>query len=682
MNDLLLWPTLGGALALVTAAFLVLQLLKKSRGQATVVDLARTIRSGANLILRRQLAAVGLLALLLLAVGAALDLIWPGHFPSLWRMGVAFVTGVLCMGLACSAGLSASIRSNSRVAEAARQEGINGALEVAIGGGAVMGLSAIGFSLIGLTMVFYFLHERLSIITAYALGISAAALIFRLSGGLFAKGADIGADLVGRLEAGFPEDDVRNPATAADHVGDFLGDVIGLGADLMDSYVETILACMIVAMSIKYYSPAARAGTVMLPLIIATLGVCASIISILFIRNFVTNDPQKGLMAGTIMATGLTVIGSWFIVEHFVADPSGDLRRTIHTRLNVFLCLMVGFVSSAIVCFFAEFHTSLKYWPSRRVAERCQFGPSLGIVEGMRVGMSSSAVSVLVLVAGLTLSYHWAGLFGLTLSAFGMVAIAGMIITVNSYCPIADSADGIAEMAHMDRSVRDIVESLHSVGNTASAVGKGFASFSSALAALALLIAFLRVTEIKSAALSLSNPGVLAGLFLGGMFPYYYGSLLLRAVGVSASATMEEIRRQFREIPGIKEGKIKPDYRTCVAVIGRRALSGMLLPAFLAIALPIVVGLAIGREALAGLLVGALLSGLMLSLQMVHAGGAMDSAKHYIEEGFFDGKGSETHKAALLGDTVGDAFKDVVGPSMNILIKLLCVVALVIAPLL
>ena len=679
--DLAFWPLGGGILALLAALLFWMDVVKKDRGTARMQELSKAIRAGARSFLIHEYIYTSVLIILVFVLFTTAGFI---HATSVmnWRTGIAFLTGALCTGLAGYVGMAIATRANSRAAEAACQEGLSGALQVAISGGGVMGLGAVGLSLIGLSLIVLIFHARLPIISAYALGASLVALMVRLSGGIYTKGADIGADMIAKAEPGFSEDDARNAAAIADKVGDNVGDVMGLGSNLIESFVEAMIASMVIAMTLKFKAPQIRSEMIMLPLMIASLGGVATIVAIAYLRLFVRSHPLQGLAKGTIIAGLLTILGTWLLVDKLGAGHLEEIKSQAYAKSGIFESLVTGFVAGLIICFFSDYYTSFRYRVTRRIAERSQFGVALTVLEGMSVGMRSCVIPGLALAGSIVLAYQQSGLYGIALASFGMLVTIGMMILMGTYGPIIDNAGGIAEMTHQERSVRDIFHNLNLVGNTTASVSKGFATFSASMVSLALLAAYVRTAEISLSSLALNNPKFLAGLLVGGMFPYYFSSLLFRAVGVSATAMIDEVRRQFRELPGIREGQVKPDYARCVELAIDKAFKAMLLPAAMAIVLPLAVGFGLGRDMLAGVLIGSLLCGLMLGFQMVNSGCALDNAKKYIEEGFYGGAGSEAHKAAAMGDTVGDCFKDTIGPSLNILIKLMCVIALVIAPLL
>ena len=679
----MIWiPIVASLIALIMVVLLAIDVRRKPQGNATMVEISLAIQTGAKAFLKREYSYIAIFVAAICVVFIAIQY-WKPDVGIDWRTAAAFVAGAVASLTAGYIGMSIATQANARTAQAAQDGGVSGALSVAITGGGVMGMAVVGVALLGLCIVFVLSGGETNIVNGYAMGASLVALFARSGGGIYTKGADMGADLVGKLEAGIPEDDPRNAATIADNVGDNVGDVAGLGSDLMESYVEAMIAAVAITSSALIFSgsdpDSARADMVMIPFMIASVGILASIVGILYIRVFSKGNPQSALMRGTYVAGILTIVGTYFVVRQLGSDFTAD--EVDYQRNGIFISTIIGVVSGTIIGFVSEFFTSAKYFPTRRIAANCESGPALTITEGLSVGMASCAIPTLVLAVAILLSYNQAGFYGVALAAFGMLATTGIIVSVDSYGPIADNAGGIAEMSHLDRSVREITDNLDSVGNTTAAMGKGFAIGSAAFAALGLLVAYMAVADVQSA--ELSDPKVLAGLLIGGMFPYFFSSTLFRAVTKSAFAMIEEVRRQFREIPGIMEGKAKPDYARCVTIATDGAIRGMLLPGGLAIVMPLAVGLSpLGKEGLTGVLVGALISGLMIGIQMANSGGALDNAKKYIEEGHHGGKGSDAHKAAIIGDTVGDPLKDTVGPSINILIKLMCVISLVFAPLL
>jgi K(+)-stimulated pyrophosphate-energized sodium pump len=601
------------------------------------------------------------------------------------KTAICFVIGAFVSALAGYIGMSIATRSNARTAEAARSKGLSGALDVAVSGGAVMGMSVVGLALIGLCVVYILFREPVYI-NGYAMGASLVALFARSGGGIFTKGADMGADLVGKVEAGIPEDDPRNPAVIADNVGDNVGDVAGLGADLLESYVEAIIASIAIAFSLTLTRGAVDAyitgdqymALTMIPFLIAAAGIFSSILGVIYVKASGGKNAQSVLMNGTYIAAGLTILASAGIVWKF-GVPFSDMFGS-YGKMGPFWASLAGIISGIMVGFASEYYTSKEYSPVKKLAESSESGPAITVTGGMAVGMMSTTLPIIVLAIAVIVSYKLSGMYGVALASLGMLATTGMIVSVDSYGPVADNAGGIAEMAELPGEVRDITDNLDAVGNTTAAIGKGFAIGSAAFAALSLVTAFLGSANLLGG-VSLTDPIVMAGLLIGGMLPFLFSSLLFGSVSKCAFEMIAEVRRQFKEIPGLMEGTAEPDSTTCVDISTRSAIKGMLVPGTIAILAPVVMGFILGPQGLAGMLIGALIVGVMLGIQMANSGGAMDNAKKYIEEGNVGGKGSEAHKSAVIGDTVGDPLKDTVGPSINILIKLMAVISLVLAPL-
>lgn len=668
-------PVLSGLLGMAFVAFLVWDVLRKSPGNEAMVRISRSVQEGARAFLKREYSYVSILVLIV-AVLIALTPILTGNpdLPLGWRTSVAFVIGAVVSALAGYVGMSIATRANARTTQAAVDGGVRGALGVAVSAGSVMGMSVASMALLGLAFVYWIFREP-PIVNGYAMGASLVALFARSGGGLFTKGADMGADLVGKVEANIPEDDPRNPAVIADNVGDNVGDVAGLGADLLESYVESIIASMALAAALVAGASVSR--TLMLfPLHIAGAGLLASILGILFVRGVGRRNPQAALMGGTYVSAGLTALASFFIIR--AAGVSFEIAGRTYGVLGPFFATLAGIASGVIVGLVSEYFTSSKYRPVRQLAESSQTGPAITVTGGTAVGMASTAVPVIVLGVSIVIAHHFAGMYGIAMAAFGMLATTGMVVAVDSYGPVADNAGGIAEMAKLDPGVRKITDNLDAVGNTTAAIGKGFAIGSAAFAAIGLLSAYMVSARIDVA--DMIDPKVMAGLLVGGMLPFLFSSMLFGAVSKVAFQMIDEVRRQFREIPGLLNGDVMPDSATCVDISTKGAIAGMLKPGIMAIVVPVAVGL-YDERALAGLLVGAVITGVVLGIQTANSGGAMDNAKKYIEEGHFGGKGSDAHKAAVIGDTVGDPLKDTVGPSINILIKLMSVISLVLAPL-
>ncbi len=710
----LLPPAIAALLALVFVGQLAMDVLRKPRGNALMKEISDAVQTGAAAYLKRQYIYIGgFVVALFVAITAAPYLVSEAQRGAIaeslgWQTGISFVIGAVASSLAGFIGMTIATRANSRTTEAARigveeqknpENGLRAALSVAISGGAVMGLAVVGIGLLGLigvTALWSLDHPGW--INGYAMGASLVALFARSGGGIFTKGADMGADLVGKVEAGIPEDDPRNAATIADNVGDNVGDVAGLGADLMESYIESMIAAMALAFALRAFIPEGAEEVThalqILPLMIAGAGILASILGIGVVKFLPGAKVQSSLMNGTyisgILAVGATFgICYWLVADGFTIERvvSGELTERVITWWGLGLAVTSGIVAGSAVGFFSEYYTSANYSPVKSMARKSLMGPAITVTDGLAVGMKSAALPTVVLALAMLIAYHFGEYYGIALAALGMLATTGMIVAVDSYGPIADNAGGCAEMAGLDKGVRAVTDNLDAVGNTTAAIGKGFAIGSAAFAALALLVAYMAAAGVKAA--DLSDIKVMFGLLLGGMMPFFFSALLFDAVSNAAFKMIDEVRRQLREIPGIMEGTNKPDYARCVAISTDGAIKGMLVPGGLAIVMPVVVGVIFGAEALAGFLIGALVTGVMLGIMCANSGGAMDNAKKFIEEGALkndagevQGKGSEAHKAAVIGDTVGDPLKDTVGPSINILIKLMAVIALVMAPML
>ncbi len=661
----ILFPLGAGILALVYVVFLSLEVLRKEPGTKKMREISLMIQKGANAFLRREyLTVLGFLLLIAFFLGLWLR----------WETAVSFLLGALVSGLAGYLGMSIAVRANCRTTQAA-VSGLSAALGVAVSGGAVMGMSVVGLALLGLSALYMIFGGEPVIINGYAMGASLMALFARTGGGIFTKGADMGADLVGKVEANIPEDDPRNPAVIADNVGDNVGDVAGLGADLLESYVEAIIATIAISASM-----ALGEGKILslLPLYIASSGVIASILGIAFVKASARGKPQEALVGGTYLSAGLTALFAFFIIRYFGSPYT--FRGVEYAKFGPFWAVLAGLFSGIIVGLTSEYFTSSRFRPVKKLAQTSRSGPAVTVIEGLAVGMESTALPVIVLALAVLFSYKFAGIYGIAMAAVGMLSTTGMVVSVDSYGPIADNAGGIAEMAGLKPEVRKITDRLDAVGNTTAAIGKGFAIGSAAFAAIGLFSAYVAVLG-EDVVLSITDPHLIAGALIGGMLPFLFSSMLLRAVGKCAFRMIEEVRRQFEKIPGLIEGKANPDSTTCVDISTKSALKGMFLPGVMAVGVPLAVGKLLGPVSLGGLLLGALVTGLQLGIQTANSGGALDNAKKYIEEGNLGGKGSATHKASVVGDTVGDPLKDTVGPSINILIKLMAVISLVFAPL-
>jgi len=677
----------AGVLALLFAAYLAARVMRASPGNETMVEISRAIQEGAMAFLAREYRAIAVFVVILAAV---LSFGIRGDVGGLgWKTAIAFVSGALCSVSAGYIGMMIATRANSRTAEAARR-GFNAALGVAFPGGGVMGMCVAGIGLLGLSAVFYLfgvtnsLAGATEIIAGFSMGASSIALFARVGGGIYTKAADVGADLVGKVEAGIPEDDPRNPATIADNVGDNVGDVAGMGADLFESYVGTIISAIVISASVGL-----GVMGVSYAFMIAAVGIVASILGVFFVRVKEGGDPQVALRNGTVAGAVLFIGG----VVGLTALMGDRLNAVINTAAGsgahitqgawgLCAATVAGLVAGMIVGFVAEYYTTGK--SIREIAQACRTGAATNIIAGFAVGMKSAVLPLVVLGGAILVAYQLGGYYGIALAAVGMLGITGLTVAVDAYGPIADNAGGIAEMAHLPPEVRKVTDSLDAAGNTTAAIAKGFAIGSAALTALALFTAFVKTTGIQPEHFTVLNVHVLVGLMVGGIIPYIFAADTMKAVGRAAFSVVEEVRRQFREIPGLMEGKARPEYARCVAITTEAALKEMVIPGIMAVAIPFLVGVVFGVETLGGLLAGSLISGVPLALMLANAGGAWDNAKKYIEMGGdkeLGGKGSPAHKAAVVGDTVGDPFKDTSGPALNILLKLMAIVSLVFAPL-